>query len=158
MTEYELPEVWGPHFWFVMRCVANDFPDKPTVNDKHHVKEFYGSLQYVLPCDKCRNNYKKHCAKFPIDHWLENKMRLCKWVEIIYDETEKDIQKEIDSNAEKRNQEDEYKQRKREINEESRSVSKRVKYYEVKKEVRHISLAKKSSGKKKGGCKSCGRR
>ena len=46
-------------------------------------KVYFESVQNVLPCSMCRNNYKKHLREIPIKNYLKDKNSLYKWVNII---------------------------------------------------------------------------
>lgn len=91
MTDYTSPKSWGPHFWYMMRCLAHNYPIKPTSEDAKHVKIFYEELQFILPCDLCKYTYKQHFTKFSIDNYLSTRDDLITWVETIFQETKKVI-------------------------------------------------------------------
>lgn len=91
MAQYTSPNIWGPHFWYISRCVANNYPLNPTREDKEHVKTFFNELQHILPCDKCKYTYGHHIKKNPIDPHLISKEKLIDWVEKIKLETGKAI-------------------------------------------------------------------
>ena len=74
------PKIWGPHGWKFLHYVSLGYPDKPTDKDKIYYKNFYYSLQNVLPCEKCAQNYKKNIIEYPIDNHLQNRDSLVKWV------------------------------------------------------------------------------
>ena len=57
MTNSLQPQIWGPHGWKFIHYVSLGYPENPTINDKNFYKNFYYSLQDVLPCEKCRINY-----------------------------------------------------------------------------------------------------
>lgn len=88
-SKYTSPQLWGPYFWFVMRCVAFNYPDRPTDNDVARTKQFFSSLQYVLPCDVCKKSYATHIVSISLDEGLKSKDALINWVEQIYAETQK---------------------------------------------------------------------
>ncbi len=94
MSQNIPPKIWGPHFWYVMRCIASTYSENPTIDDITHTKNFYNELQYLLPCEKCRISFKQHYEKYPIDNWLVNNTKLSEWVELIYMETTNGINKE----------------------------------------------------------------
>lgn len=50
------PRVFGPHLWFVIHMVANNYPKKPTFEDQQLAKRFIESLPITIPCE--------HCASF----------------------------------------------------------------------------------------------
>lgn len=75
-----LPDIWGPHAWKFIHYVASDYPINPTDQDKQNYYNFFSSLQYVLPCAKCRYNLKRHYQKYPLtEQALESRANLLKW-------------------------------------------------------------------------------
>ena len=95
MNQYTNPKEWGPHFWFVFRCIANNYPASPLEDDIKYTKTFFYSFQYILPCVTCRESYILHFNKYNIDEYLINKQKLIEWVEIIYNETTNKIKAEM---------------------------------------------------------------
>ena len=91
MLQYNDPKIWGPHFWFMMRCVAYNFPDNATIYDSRYYIDFYTNIKYILPCEKCKLSYNKLMDKYPIDQYAKDKTKLMSWVEIMYQETDKEI-------------------------------------------------------------------
>ena len=74
------PEVWGPYGWKFMHFVALAYPQKPTADDKKNYKTFFESIQNILPCALCSNNYKKHLLELPLtDTVLESNVNLVRW-------------------------------------------------------------------------------
>ena len=57
---------WGPSGWKFMHYVSLGYPNNPTEEDKINYKKFYTSLQHILPCAKCANNYSHNLIKYPI--------------------------------------------------------------------------------------------
>ena len=92
--KYSNSKVWGPHFWFMMRTIAYNYPMCPTVQDIIQTKSFYNIFKFILPCEKCRCHYNKLMHKYPIDCYMTNRFRLMEWVEIIYIETKNSNKKE----------------------------------------------------------------
>ena len=80
MTKSVKPDIWGPYGWKFMHYVALGYPDLPTHNDKQNYKNFFASLQNVLPCAKCAQNYKQNLSELPIDNHLESRDHLVKWL------------------------------------------------------------------------------
>lgn len=73
------PSVWGPFFWHTIHIVALGYPKAPTYTDKKCAKEFYESLAYLLPCAVCREHYREHITKKPINTFLDSRTDLIKW-------------------------------------------------------------------------------
>lgn len=91
MSQYSSPKIWGPHFWFMLRCIANNYPVNPSQEDIKHVKTFFNELQFLLPCEVCRYTYRQHINKNPIEKSIASKSELVSWVEVIFQETKRVI-------------------------------------------------------------------
>ena len=61
-----LTTVWGPPMWHYLHTMSFNYPVEPTLEDKKQYRKFVHSLQYVLPCGKCRENLKKNFKKLPL--------------------------------------------------------------------------------------------
>ena len=68
------PEVWGPHAWFFIQAALIHMPEDA---DPSHYVNFLFSLQYVLPCEKCRSNYSAWIRNNPIPM---TKNEMIRWI------------------------------------------------------------------------------
>lgn len=73
------PQVWGPFYWHTIHIVALGYSETPTYSQKKAAKDFFESLQYLLPCDVCRKHYTQHLAVSPISPHLDRRQDLLKW-------------------------------------------------------------------------------
>ena len=85
------PGVWGEAGWIFLRNIAKGYPDKPTPLDKERYKKYFEMVGEVLPCSRCRQNYKQHWKEIPITNYLNDKNSLYKWVSIIKGKTSKSV-------------------------------------------------------------------
>ncbi|XWV24963.1 putative FAD-linked sulfhydryl oxidase [Tupanvirus deep ocean] len=75
-----LPEIWGKYAWNFLHLVTLDYPEYPTDQDKQNYYNFFYTLQFVLPCAKCRYNLTHHLKKYPLtDEVLSSRTNLVKW-------------------------------------------------------------------------------
>jgi hypothetical protein len=75
------PQVWGPHTWFFLDSVVLSLPNNLNYEQKNIYKNFFTSLQDILPCEACRNHYKENLKKYPLtDEILSNKENMIKWL------------------------------------------------------------------------------
>ncbi len=95
MSQNIKPSVWGPHGWKFMHYVSLGYPIHPTNNEKEHYKTFYESLQYILPCGKCAQNYAENLKQHPIDKSLDTRDNLIKWVIDIHNKVNTELGKPI---------------------------------------------------------------
>lgn len=72
-----------------MHAVAMFYPDFPDADDMSHARNFYLSLQGLLPCASCSEHYTQLLLRFPIEPVLHSKMELMRWVWTIHDEVNK---------------------------------------------------------------------
>lgn len=93
MEQYTNPRIWGPHFWYILKCVVYNYPMSPSNADKQHMECFFSELQYALPCEKCKYTFKQHYNKFPICKYLNDRTKLVEWLDLMYDETNRAIAK-----------------------------------------------------------------
>jgi hypothetical protein len=105
-----ITRIWGPSAWFFLHIITFNYPVTPTDEDKQNYYNFFYNLQYVLPCGKCRINYKNNIyeddTKLTLDvfnnrdsvkmwlYKLHNKVNELtgKNVTITYDEMNKNIE------------------------------------------------------------------
>jgi hypothetical protein len=74
------PNIWGKYGWPFIHMVAKCYPKNPTKEDKINYRNFFLSLQNVLPCGSCCVNYTSHLAELPItEEVLANQDSLLKW-------------------------------------------------------------------------------
>ena len=69
-----------------MHFVSLGYPDNPSQDDRRQYKEFYESLQHILPCGACAQNYKLNLQEMPIENSLDSRDTLIKWVIDIHNE------------------------------------------------------------------------
>lgn len=86
MSQYTNPKSWGPHFWYMMRCVAHNYSEYPGETEKNSVKTFYYNLKHILPCEVCRTHYSRVLRKHKLEESLCCKSCLISWVETVYRE------------------------------------------------------------------------
>jgi hypothetical protein len=80
------PEVWGPFFWHTMHIVALGYPQDPSYSHKKATKEFFESLQQLIPCPICKQHYTSHMAKMPIGPSLDSRKDLFRWTIDLHNE------------------------------------------------------------------------
>lgn len=87
MTDYSSPKEWGPHFWYMMRCIAHNYSMEPSDVEKANARRFYETIGSVLPCEKCKKHYIDTLKKYPISQSVCCKDCLKTWVEKVYKDT-----------------------------------------------------------------------
>ena len=87
---------WGPIFWYNIHIVALAYPDNPSNEDKQNYKEYYTSIQNILPCSYCRDHYKKNLLENPLTNdVLSSQTNLVKWTIDLHNVVNKQLNKKI---------------------------------------------------------------
>lgn len=81
------PEIWGKHAWIFLHSITMTYPENPSNEDKKTYKNFFESLDKVLPCIICRINYRKHINNVPIDNFLHSRRSIVEWLINIHNQT-----------------------------------------------------------------------
>lgn len=58
------PAVWGCCCWFVLACVARDYPVAPSRDNKHTYWQLIMDLAHVLPHRESRHNVRQYMQRF----------------------------------------------------------------------------------------------
>lgn len=90
-------DIWGPHAWFFLETVCMGYPTDPSYEEKKQAENFFKALQFMIPCEKCRNHYKKHLKKYPLNgEILSSRDNLFMWIVDIHNSVHKNKQKTYD--------------------------------------------------------------
>lgn len=91
MTDIDV-SCWGPTTWFTLHSITMGYPEKnvsPEIAGMY--KKFFESLEFVLPCTWCRQNFKRNIEAIPIDNFLSTRRDIAYWLyqihNLVNDET-----------------------------------------------------------------------
>lgn len=59
------PEAWGPAGWHFIHATVLTFPQNPTEEQVRDYKEYFNALSNILPCELCREEFKKKLNEAP---------------------------------------------------------------------------------------------
>lgn len=74
------PKIWGRSAWDFLYFVALSYPKYPNESDKLRYKNFFLTAGTMVPCDKCRKNFRKHSQELPIENYLNTGYDLFSWI------------------------------------------------------------------------------
>ena len=69
--------IWGPKVWSFIHTVTINYPVKPETSDKEHVTTLLYAISDTLPCDTCKEHFKKIINKHPPD--VKSRETLFNW-------------------------------------------------------------------------------
>lgn len=74
------PKVWGSKGWFFLDSIILSYPEEPTYEQRKMFKMFFTMVGDMIPCAKCRVNYKAHLQELPLtEKELANNATLTSW-------------------------------------------------------------------------------
>jgi hypothetical protein len=90
-----LTTVWGPPMWQFLHTMSFNYPDKPSYQDKTNYKNFVLSLQFILPCGKCRANFVKNLRRLPLkEHHMKSRATFSKYIYRLHETINKMLHKD----------------------------------------------------------------
>lgn len=81
------PNSWGPQGWHFLHAIAFTFPESPNEDQRVQYQNYFHSLAHVLPCELCRENFKKKLIHTPPP--MDNGTNMFKWTVDLHNEVNK---------------------------------------------------------------------
>lgn len=76
-----MTSIWGPGLWHSLHTISFNYPVLPTKQQKKQYYDFFLSLQHVIPCGKCRDNFKTNLKDVPFSmSVMESRYTFSKYV------------------------------------------------------------------------------
>ena len=96
MTSYNKMDTrfWGPDGWKLLHSIVEGYPSKPSISDKETYKNFFKTIEHVLPCIYCRRSFKQYIGEMPIEPYLKNKRSLVKWLYLMHNKVNDKLRKQ----------------------------------------------------------------
>ena len=92
-----ITSIWGPSMWHFLHTMSFNYPVKPTKAEKDHYENYMKSLQHVLPCRYCRENYVKNLKSAGWKRGvLKNRDTFSRFVYRLHNEVNKQLGKRND--------------------------------------------------------------
>ena len=86
--------VWGPPLWHSLHTISFNYPVKPSKEDKENYYNYFKSLENVLPCRYCRENYGENLKKLKFNKsHFKNRETLSKFVYNLHEHVNKNLGK-----------------------------------------------------------------
>ena len=78
------PDVWGPHYWFVLFTVALTYPISPDETMKKKYYNFIQNLPVFIPDDVSSKTFTEMLNKYPVTPYLDSRESMIVWVHFIH--------------------------------------------------------------------------
>ncbi len=76
------PKVWGPNAWKFIDNVVEGYPSNPNQYEKLRMYQFLTSLEELLPCETCRDNFSDYLRIMPVIENMKNKSTVKRWLKL----------------------------------------------------------------------------
>jgi hypothetical protein len=86
--------VWGPAGWIFLHCIAQNYPQEPTRQQRDDYREFFRLAGMVLPCRYCRESYQLFISQPGTvldDKVMRNRTTFTKWLYDIHNKINKKL-------------------------------------------------------------------
>ena len=86
--------VWGPAGWIFLHCIAQNYPQEPTRQQRDDYREFFRIVGMVLPCRYCRESYQlfiNEPGTVLDDKVMRNRTTFTKWLYDIHNKINKKL-------------------------------------------------------------------
>jgi len=79
-----LPEIWGPHYWFVLHTIALTYPNHPNDLTKKKYYDLISNLPLFIPDKKIGDEFAELLDIYPLTPYLDNNNTFSKWMHFIH--------------------------------------------------------------------------
>ena len=90
---YMDPEIWGPHYWFVLHTIAFQYPKKPTSIQKKVYHRLIYNLYEFLPNPSIKTSFSKMLEQYPVSPYLDTRDDFIKWMHFIHNKINERLNK-----------------------------------------------------------------
>jgi len=88
------PDIWGPHYWFVLHTISLTYPTNPNDVTKKKYYDFIQNIPLFLPSQTIGNKFSKYLDMYPVTPYLDSRESFIKWVNFIHNKVNVSIGKE----------------------------------------------------------------
>jgi hypothetical protein len=85
------PEVWGPHYWFLLHTIARTFPDRPNEVTRRKYYDMVQNLPLFIPHTKIADHVLSLLEQFPVQPYLTNRESFHRWVLFLHNRVNRSL-------------------------------------------------------------------
>ena len=78
------PEVWGPHYWFVLHTIAETYPKVCNQVTKRKYYDFIMNIPMFVPDSEIGNYFSNLLDKYPVTPYLDTRESFKRWMNFIH--------------------------------------------------------------------------
>ena len=74
----------GPHYWFFLHTVAENYPSSPTNITKRKYYDLIQNFPLFIPVEKIGNKFSQLLDIYPVTPYLDSRESFIEWVHFIH--------------------------------------------------------------------------
>ena len=78
------PNIWGPHYWFFLRTIAESYPENPNQVTKKKYYDLINNMPLFIPNDDLGDKFSKYLDKYPVSPYLSSRESFVRWMHFIH--------------------------------------------------------------------------
>ena len=75
------PKLWGPPGWEFLDAIVEGYPVTADLKQRRQMIAFLNSLEDLLPCTVCRENYKAFIVQHNPQQYVDSKKLVREWLD-----------------------------------------------------------------------------
>lgn len=87
------PEIWGPHYWFMIHTIAINYPKHPSSSIKRKYYDFIQNLPLFIPSSKVSVEFSNLIEQYPITPYLDSNNSFVGWIHFIHNKINEKLNK-----------------------------------------------------------------
>jgi hypothetical protein len=88
------PEVWGPHYWFVIMTMAVNYPEHANGVTRKKYYDFIQNLPLFMPNYAIGNRFSALLDKYPVTPYLDSRESFLRWVHFMHNKVNAELRKD----------------------------------------------------------------
>ena len=87
------PEVWGPHYWFVLHTISLNYPHHPNATTKKAYYELMQNMKLFIPVEKISKDFDLLMGLYPVSPYLDSRESFVRWMHFIHNKINEKLEK-----------------------------------------------------------------
>ena len=87
------PDIWGPHYWFMLHTCALHYPKYPNAITKKKYYDFISNIPLFIPVENIATSFSKLLDQYPVTPYLDSRESFIKWTHFIHNKINEQLEK-----------------------------------------------------------------
>lgn len=87
------PDVWGPHYWFVLHTLTINYPHYPNAETKKAYYELIKNMSLFIPVEEMAKDFSNLMNQYPVSPYLDSRESFVRWMHFIHNKINEKLEK-----------------------------------------------------------------